>query len=225
MHAGALALSETDSKREISAAGVPIPAQDTAAGVEELKAKLSKFTYPVVLKVSSPDILHKTEAGGVKLNIGSAEEAVKAFDDIMSSCRAFKPDALIDGVLIQEMVPQGTEIIVGIKNDKQYGPMLLCGLGGVFVEVFKDAVISPCPVSVDEAKDMLSQLKAYKLLRGYRGSAPKDIDELAKLMVTVSQYAAEHKDSVSEIDLNPVFVYDEGKGVKAADALIVKYTD
>lgn len=224
-HKGTVSLSEADSKTEVSKYGVKVPQQCKAASLEELRKEIQKMAYPVVLKVDSPDILHKTEAGGVKLNIENCEAAEKAFADILTGCRAFKPDAKINGVLIQEMVPYGTEIIVGIKNDKQYGPMILCGLGGVFVEVFKDAVLSPCPINNYEAHEMLKGLKAYKLLQGYRGSKPCDIDALCELMVNLSRYAAENKDTVSEIDLNPVFVYEEGKGVKAADALIVKYID
>lgn len=218
-----VSLSESESKREISAVGIPVPWQTTASSLEELKAALADASYPLVLKVDSPDILHKTDAGGVKLNIKNEEEALAAYESIMTSCRNYNSEARIDGVLVQEMLKSGTEIIVGIKNDKQYGPMLLCGLGGIFVEVFKDAVLSPCPVSKSEALDMLSQLKAYKLLTGYRGSAPLDVDALADIMVKLSQYASDNKDTVSEIDLNPVFVYENGQGAKAADALIVKY--
>ncbi len=222
-HSGAVALSEMDSKLEINATGIPIPKQAAAANIEELCEKLNSFEYPIVLKVDSPDILHKTEAGGVVMNITTESDAVEAFQHIMSSCRSFKSDAKINGVLAQEMIPRGIEIIIGIKNDIQYGPMILCGLGGVFVEVFRDVALSPCPVSLNEAKKMLSGLKAYKLLTGYRGAIPKDVDALAQAMVAVSKYAAKNKDSVAEIDLNPVFVYDAGQGVKAADALIVKF--
>lgn len=218
-----ISLSEADSKAEIRISGIRVPKQDIAATEAELREKLSGIGYPIVLKVDSPDILHKTEAGGVVLNITSEAEAIAAYKRIMTSCRKFKPEAKITGVLIQEMVPAGTEIIVGIKNDRQYGPMLLCGLGGVFVEVFKDAALAPCPVSKYEAMEMLKSLKAYKLLKGYRGSAPCDLDALCDLMVKLSQYGAKNKDLIAEIDLNPVFVYAEGNGVIAADALIVKY--
>ncbi len=224
-HSGTTALSEKESKLEMQRLGVPVPWQSSASNMTDLKEQLKDASYPLVLKVDSPDILHKTEAGGVRLGIKDEGEAVSAFSEIMANCRSFKPEARIDGVLIQEMVPQGIEMIVGVKNDRQYGPMLLCGLGGIFVELFKDAALSPCPVTHDEALKMLESLKSYRLLTGYRGSAPKDIQALAELMVKVSQYAADNRDRVSEIDLNPVFVYEKGKGVKAADALIVKYKE
>ncbi len=216
------ALSEFDSKEEIKKYGISIPAQAVVKSAEELKVVISKdFKYPIVLKVNSPDILHKTEAGGVKLNIMSSEQAVKAYEEIMASCKAYNPNAKIDGVLVQEMVPAGTEIIIGVNNDRMFGPMILVGLGGIFVEVFKDVALYPAPLNKDEALDMLKKLKAYKLLEGYRGSAPKDIDALADLIVKVGDYAAANKDSLKELDLNPVFVYE--KGVKAVDALVVKY--
>jgi len=216
------ALSEYDSKEEIKCHGIDIPAQAIVTSKEDLKKVLAKdFTYPVVLKVNSADILHKTEAGGVKLNIASEEEALSAFDEIMQSCKAYKPDAKIDGVLIQQMVPKGTEIIIGINNDKMFGPIILVGLGGIFVELFKDVALYPAPLNKDEAMNMLKKLKAYKLLSGYRGSEPLDIDALSDLIVKVGDYAVANKDTLKELDLNPVFVYK--KGVKAVDALVVKY--
>ncbi len=216
-----VAFSEYDSKQEMIKYGVSVPAQTIAKTVDDLKN--TNMKYPLVLKVNSPDILHKTEAGGVKLNIQNEEEAIKAFNDIMSSCKAYKPDAKIDGILVQEMASKGTEIIIGVTNDKQFGPMILVGLGGVFVEVFKDSVLYPCPLAKNEAIDILKKLKSYKLLSGYRGSKPCDIDALADIMVKISNYALENKDEIKEMDLNPVFVYPEGEGVAVVDALIVKY--
>ena len=215
-------MSEFDSKEEIKKYGVSIPAQANVSTIEELAAALTNdFTYPVVLKVNSSDILHKTEAGGVKLNVQNKEEAVKAYEEIIKSCKAYSPNAKIDGILLQEMAPQGTEIIVGVNNNSLFGPMLLVGLGGIFVEVFKDVALYPAPINKEEALEMLAKLKAYKLLTGYRGSAPLDIDALADLLVSIGNYAVANKDTLKELDLNPVFVYE--KGVKAVDTLIVKY--
>lgn len=217
-------LSEYDSKEAIQEAGITIPKQAVAATKEELKALLEKeFSYPIVLKVSSADILHKTDAGGVKLSIQSEEEALKAFDDILASCKAYMPEAVIDGVLVQEMAPKGTEIIIGISSDALFGPMVLVGLGGVFVEIFKDVALYPAPMNKDEALSMLKKLKAYKLLIGYRGSKPADIDALVDTIVKVSDYAAKNKDTLKELDLNPVFVYEEGKGLNVVDALLIQY--
>lgn len=219
------ALSEFDSKAEMKAYGVSVPGQAIARSEEELKTIITEMKFPVVLKINSSEILHKTDAGGVKLNINSEEEALAAYNEILVNVAKNAPGASIDGILVQEMVKSGIEIIIGVTNDKQFGPMLLVGLGGIFVEVFKDAVLYPAPMNKKEALAMIGKLKAYKLLKGYRGSAPCDIDALADMMVKISEYAKEHKDELKEMDLNPVFVYPEGEGVCAVDALIVKYTE
>ena len=177
------------------------------------------------MKIESPDILHKTDAGGVKLNIGSEREVRDAFAQIMVNAMAYNPKADIRGVLVQPMLPQGLEVIIGVNNDAQFGPMMLVGLGGVFVEVFKDTALYPAPLDKAEALDMLAGLKACKLLNGYRGAAPRDLDALAGCLAGIAAFAAAHKDSVRELDLNPVFVYEQGQGVRIADALIVKDRD
>lgn len=222
-HTGKAALSEADSKLEMQKYGVPVPKQMIVATREELLANWDNLEAPIVLKINSPDICHKTEAGGVLLNINTKEEAAAGFDKIMTNCAAYKPSARLEGVLMQEMAPAGTEMIVGVTNDPQFGPMLLVGMGGIFVEVFKDVAVSVCPIGKTEALEMIKKLKAYKLLSGYRGSEPGDVEALAELLVKVSDYALEHKDSLAELDLNPVFVYPAGKGVKAVDALVVNY--
>ncbi len=221
-----VSLSEHVSKNELARYGINIPPQiilKPEDNQDVIKEKLALTEYPVVLKISSPDITHKTEAGGVKLNINSAEEAMDAYHEILKNCENYKPDAEIEGVMVQKMMPKGTEIIIGIQNDAQFGPQLLVGLGGIYVEVFKDISLYPCPVSKKEAECMLQQLKAYRVLTGYRGSEPVDLDALTDLMVGVSTYAIEHIHEVKEMDLNPVVVYEEGKGAVAVDALIVKY--
>lgn len=218
-----IALSEGNSKTEIAGYGVRTPKQTLVSNPAQIKGVLnSEIPFPVVMKVDSADILHKTEAGGVKLNIQSLEEAEAVYQEISDSCAAYKPEAKINGILIQEMVPSGIEMIIGVKNDKQFGPMLLVGLGGVFVEIFKDTCLYPCPLNKTEAKNMLESLKGYKLLSGYRSSKPADIEALTDLMVQISEYAVANKDVLVEMDLNPVFLYEEGEGVCAADALIVK---
>lgn len=218
-----IALSEAESKQELLPYGVRVPAQALARDARELKACLEQVGFPVAMKVESPDILHKTDAGAVQLNITSADQAEAAFHRILSNCKSYAPDARILGVMVQKMVPKGVEIILGIKNDRQFGPMLLAGLGGVFVELFKDVSLYPCPINVTEAHEMLRRLKGYRLLTGYRGSVPCDVDALADLMVKLSCYAVDHKEELAELDLNPVFVYENGQGVCVADALAVKY--
>lgn len=217
-----VAMSEYDSKLELAKQGIEIPKQKVVYSIENLTETCLEFGYPLVLKVNSKDILHKTEAGGVVLGVTSEADAIKAYEGIMKSCKEYQPDAVIDGILVQQMAKKGTEMIIGVKNDKMFGPMLLVGMGGVFVEVFKDVALTPCPINKEEAIMQLKSLKAFKLLKGYRGSKPADINALAELMVKVSNYAVENKDSLVEMDINPVFVYDEGEGVSVIDALIIK---
>lgn len=217
------AYSESRSKSEIAALGIRVPRQVSVPSAEHLAAALEGIPFPVVLKVDSPDILHKTEAGGVKLGINDISAANTAFEEIITSCRAHMPAARIDGVLVQEMVPAGVEMIVGVTRDPQFGQMLMVGLGGIFVEVFKDVAMAPCPVDRRGAEELLKQLKGYALLNRYRGAPPCDIDALADIMVKVSKYAQDNKETLAEMDLNPVFVYERGQGACVADALIVKY--
>ena len=176
----------------------------------------------VALKVQSPDILHKTEAGAVALNLASAEAVRAAYDRVLASARRHAPDARIRGVLVQPMAPPGREVILGVKRDATFGPLLMVGLGGVQVEILKDVALSPVPLGASEARDLLARLKGAPLLDAHRGTPPGDVDALVELMVRLSQFAADHADAIAEIDLNPVLVHARGKGVSVVDALIVK---
>lgn len=216
------ALSEFESKNELAAINLPIPLQKLVNHGDDLPGALEGMGYPLVLKACSPDILHKSDIGAVKLNIGDADQAVSAYAQIMSSVAEHAPDAALEGILVQEMVPQGVEMILGITSDVQFGPMVMVGLGGVFVEVFRDVALSPVPICKAEALDMIQGLRGSKLLSGYRGQVPCDVDAFADLMVAVSDYAVKNKKTLKEMDLNPVFVYPEGQGVCIGDALIVK---
>lgn len=217
-----IAMSEYDSKLELFKQGIEIPKQKVVHNMEELAVACSEFGFPLVLKINSKEILHKTDAGGVALGINNEEEAKKAYEDILKNCKEYKPNAIIDGILVQQMAKKGIEIIIGIKNDKIFGPMLLVGMGGVFVEIFKDVALTPCPINKKEAIIQLKSLKAFKLLEGYRGSKSADIDALAELMVKVSGYAVKNKETLVELDINPVFVYEKGEGICVIDALIIK---
>lgn len=216
------ALSEYSSKEELKAGGVRVPFSYVVKNEDELKMAAAEVKYPAVAKIESPDILHKSDVGGVRLNLKNAEELTKAYHEVLDNAKAHCPDARINGVLVQEMLPQGVEVIIGINNDPQFGPMILVGLGGVFVEVFKDVALYPAPLNKAEALEMIQSLKGYKMLKGYRGSKPCDVEALAEMLVTISDYAVANKDSLVELDINPVFIYEEGKGVDIADALIVK---
>lgn len=216
------ALSEHESKQELKVYGVLVPDEVIVTSKEEAAQFVKNHPGPLVMKVESADILHKSDVGGVKLNVCGPEAAEKAYEEIMESVTAKRPDAHINGILTVPMLDAGVEIIIGVNNDPQFGPMIMVGMGGVFVEVFKDVALYPAPLKEEEALEMLKSLKSFKLLNGYRGTEKCDIKALCQTIVAISNYAQANKDVLKELDINPLFVYPEGKGVGVADALIVK---
>ena len=216
------ALSEHESKQELKVYGVPVPDEVIVTSKEEAAQFAKNHPDPLVMKVESADILHKSDVGGVKLNVCGPEAAEKAYEEIMESVTAKRPDAHINGILTVPMLDAGVEIIIGVNNDPQFGPMIMVGMGGVFVEVFIDVALYPAPLKEEEALEMLKSLKSFKLLNGYRGTEKCDIKALCQTIVAISNYAQANKDVLKELDINPLFVYPEGKGVGVADALIVK---
>lgn len=216
------ALSEHESKLELKTYGVPVPDEVIVTSKEEAAQFAKNHPGPLVMKVESADILHKSDVGGVKLNVCGPEAAEKAYEEIMESVTAKRPDAHINGILTVPMLDAGVEIIIGVNNDPQFGPMIMVGMGGVFVEVFKDVALYPAPLKEEEALEMLKSPKSFKLLNGYRGTEKCDIKALCQTIVAISNYAQANKDVLKELDINPLFVYPEGKGVGVADALIVK---
>lgn len=222
---GRASLSESEAKQVIAAWGIAgpreIPTQSAGAAVEAA----DRLGYPVAIKVDSPDILHKTEAGVVRLGISNTEEVRRAYDEVIGNARRHAPTANILGVLVQEMVTGGVETIAGIKYDAQLGPMLLFGSGGVMVEVYNDAALRHCPIDKPEALAMIGEVKGAKLLRGFRGKPPADIDALADALVSISQLAVQLEGRIEELDVNPLMVLPEGRGVRALDALLVLNTE
>lgn len=222
-HTGAvIALNEADSKAVLRKWEIPVPGEVLAVSESDL-ARCTHIPYPWVMKIQSPDILHKTDLGCVRLGIASKEEAVDAYREILANAKSGKPDARIEGIVVQEMAKPGKEFIVGVSNDPQLGPMVLVGMGGVFTEVFRDVAVWPAPVNQEEAKAMLRSLRCNKLLEGYRGEPAQDVAALADVIVKVSRYAYDHRNELKEMDLNPVLVYPEGEGVCVVDALMVRY--
>jgi acyl-CoA synthetase (NDP forming) len=202
----------------IGAEGIGTLAPSRDAAVAAARA----IDGPVALKVQSPEILHKTEAGAVALDLSTPDEVAAAYDRLLASARRHAPAAQIKGVLVQPMAPPGREMILGVKRDPTFGPLLLVGLGGVHVEVLKDVALAPVPLGEAEARALLARLRGAPLLEAHRGKPSADIDALVALMVRLGQFAADPADTIAEIDLNPVIVHDAGKGVSVADALIVK---
>ncbi len=219
--AGGGSLSEYDSKALIRAFGVPTTREEIAGDAEAAVAAAERIGYPVALKVNSADILHKTEAGGIRLGLRDAAAVRTAFAEVVANARAYDADAGIDGAVVQEMVSGGVETIVGVSYDAQLGPILLFGTGGVMVEVYNDVALRLCPITRDDALEMIDEVKGARLLRGFRGAPAADVGALADVLVSVSQMAAQVEGSLGELDINPLMVLPAGLGVKAADALVV----
>lgn len=212
-------LDEAQTTTLLSAYDIPVPPNALAQTSGDAQAQARAMGFPVVLKIQSPDIAHKTETGGVVLNVG--EDGVEAaFDRIMASAKAHVPDAWIEGVLVQKMMPKGHEIVIGVTRDPDFGPLVMLGSGGIYLEVLKDVVFAPVPISPDEAKTLIGRLKTAPILQGVRGQAGGDIDALAALVSRVAELARA-EGNIDQLDLNPVFVYPAGEGVVAVDALAV----
>lgn len=223
---GRRSLSEHEAKQVLAAYGIPVTAETLVKTREELTAALRGFTFPVVLKIDSPDILHKTEARLVALDCRTPEQAHAEFERLLSRAAADFPRAMIFGVLVQEkIVGSVAECIVGMKKDPQFGPTVMFGLGGIFVEVFEDVALRVTPLTKDDAREMIRETKGFKILSGARGRPKADIAAIEDLLVKMSDLALDLEPYVAEIDLNPVMVGAEGawggRTAVAVDALIL----
>jgi acyl-CoA synthetase (NDP forming) len=218
---GGAALSEADSRRVIAAWGISGPREERASSIDAAVAAARRIGYPVALKIDSPDIPHKTEAGVVRLDLRDEAAVRAAYGEITAAAAKNAAQAKVSGVLVQEMVAGGVEVIVGVSYDPQIGPMLLFGIGGVMVEIYNDIARRRCPIGRAEALEMIDEVKGAKLLRGFRGRPPADVDALADALVRVSHLAVHLKGQLAELDINPLMVLPTGQGVKAADALVV----
>ena len=214
-------LSEDESKKLIENWGVITPQRFLTQSSDEAVEAANKLGFPVVLKVDSSEILHKTEAGVVRVNVKDDVEVRSVFNEIIDSAKKVSNAKNINGVLVEEMVTGGIEVMAGLTVDEQLGPVILFGSGGTSVEVYKDVTRRICPISKQDAFEMIDEVNASVLLKGFRGASPKDIEALAHLLVNLSQLGASLSEDVKELDLNPVMVLDKGKGVKAADALVI----
>ena len=215
-------LSEFDSKSLLREAGIALSDEVLVADKNALDAAIARIGFPLVMKIQSPDIPHKSEVGGVRVNIATKGEAFAAFQTLLENARRHRPKAAIQGVLVGPMAKKGVEIIVGTLLDATFGPMIMVGLGGVTTELFRDVVYRPAPVSAVEAAAMLAALKSAPLLSGFRGAAKTDIPALSELISQISLLAARYSAQVSEIELNPVLVHPAGHGATIVDALVVR---
>jgi acetate---CoA ligase (ADP-forming) len=215
-------LTEAQAKALLARYGVPCTSEVLVNNADEAIAAASRIGGTVALKVQSPEITHKTEAGAVALGFSGDAAIRAAYQRVVASAERAHPDAAIHGVLVQAMAPPGREMIVGITRDPTFGPMLMVGLGGVHVEVLRDIAFAPVPIGEEQALALLDQLKGAALLGGIRGAPPADRAALAELIATLSRFGADHAELIEEIDLNPVIVHPQGQGLTVVDALIVK---
>ncbi len=217
---GSLHLGEFDSLEILKAYGFKTLPMEIASSPEEAVSISQRIGYPVVMKIVSPDILHKSDAGGVKVGLEEEEDIRDAFNKIVENAKKYKPDAQIRGVLVQKMASKGVEVILGAMRYPRFGPLVMFGFGGIFVEVFRDVSFRLAPFTRGDARRMIKGIKAYKLLKGFRGQPPCDIEELERLLVIMSHMMVNHPE-IKEMDINPLIVHPEGEGATVADCRII----
>ncbi len=211
-------LTEFESKRILKQAGIPVVETKLAETQREAVSLSRKMGFPVALKIASPDVIHKSDSGGVRLSLNSVAEVKKAYDEILKKVGRQHPRAVIHGVSIQKMARPGTEVIVGVSKDPQFGPVVMFGLGGIFVELLKDVSFRVIPVERRDAQEMIKEIKGYPLLEGYRGKEPANIPALVEIILKLSRWI-EQNPQIKELELNPIFAYRD-KAV-AVDARII----
>jgi acyl-CoA synthetase (NDP forming) len=213
--------NEYHAKQALAAAGICVPREEIVTSAEEAVRCASTMGYPVVLKIVSSDIPHKTEAGGVALNLHDAGAVRDAYARILENVSRHAPDAHVEGVLVAPMVRGGTELIAGVSRDPVFGPVVMVGMGGIYAEVLKDVSVQAAPVSEAEALDMIRSLKMFPLLDGARGQIKADVAAAARTVARLSEFACRHAGDVAEIDMNPILVKPQGEGVVVLDALMI----
>jgi len=219
------ALNETQSKAMLAAYGLPMVDERTVASADAAAEAANGIGYPVVMKIVSADILHKSEIGGVILNVQDADAASEAFGTLMDRAKQHAPNAHVDGIMVAPMIDDGVETIMGVVRDPVFGPTVMFGLGGVFVEVLKDVTFRVAPFGVDIAHEMIGEVKGRAMLDGVRGAPPSDVDALAEALAKLSAFAAANADTLETADVNPFLVRPKGKGAVAVDALVIGRTD
>jgi acyl-CoA synthetase (NDP forming) len=215
---GRKALLETEAKAICIEYAIPVTTFKMAKSEEEAAEFAGQIGFPVVLKIVSPDILHKSDAGGVMVNLKNTAEVRSAYEKILENAKKYNSAAKIVGVLVQEMAPQSTEVIVGAIKDPQFGQTLMFGLGGIFVELLNDVTFRVAPITQEDAHEMVIKVKAYPLLKGYRNTPPADIDAIINVLLNTSKLVMDYPE-IKELDLNPIMAYE--KGAKTVDARII----
>jgi acetate---CoA ligase (ADP-forming) len=216
---GKTVLGEQDGHRLLQYYGFDAPEMKVATSEAEAVEIAKEIGYPVVMKIVSPQILHKMDVGGVKVNISTPEAVKESFAMIMASARKARPEAQLQGVLVQKMVPPGQEVILGVSRHPGFGHLIMFGLGGIYVELFKNVTFKLAPIGRNNARRMIQRIKGFEILNGFRGKPKADIEKLEKLIVGLSHMVTNHP-QIKELDINPLFVHEEGKGATLADIII-----
>ena len=211
-------LNEVESKEVLREAGIDTTEAYMAGSKDEAVETAKKIGFPVVLKVMSTQIVHKSDIGGVKLGLNDESEVASAYDEVMAAVKSKEPSAKIDGVSVQGMARPGTEVIMGMSKDPQFGPVLMFGLGGILVEVLKDVSFRIVPLARRDAREMIKEIKGYPILEGYRGQEPANLEKLEDALLKLSEFVEAHSE-IKEIDLNPIFAYSDG--LTAVDARVI----
>jgi len=211
-------LLETEAKELLREYGIPVPDFKLIKSEDEIVGLAKEINFPIVMKIVSPDIIHKTDAGGVKVGIKDEKEAKAAYQDIIYKVKKYKKEAKISGIIAYSMIPQGTEIIIGIMKDPHFGPVIMFGLGGIFVEILKDISFRILPLEERDAEEMISEIKGYQILKGIRGETPKDVKSIRDVLMKISQLVMDNPE-IKEIDLNPVFLFNQG--LQVVDARMI----
>ncbi len=225
LETGDKSLSEHQSKALLDLYGIPVTREQIVQSPHEALRFAAEIGFPVVLKIDSPDILHKSEADAIRLGVSSKEEIFQVYDELLENAQKYNPNARINGVSVQEMVQEGCEVMIGMTQDTLFGPTVAFGLGGIFVEALKDISLRVVPLTKADAQNMVCEIKGYEILKGFRGKNRADVEAVIDVLMKISKLAEDWKDRISEIDINPLIVFDEGFGVKALDALIVLKPD
>jgi acetyltransferase len=222
--AGRLKLNEMEARQVVAAYGLKLPKSYLAFSADQAVDFAREIGYPLVMKIISPDILHKSDMGGVVVGVKNEKEVRHTYQDILLRARRYMADADIWGVAVQEMVEKGKEVILGVTKDPTFGHMIMFGLGGIYVEVLKDVQFGIAPITPSQAREMILGLRSFPLFAGVRGEEASDIDAMVDCLLRISQMVTDLPQIV-ELDINPLFAYENGKGVMAVDARIVVASD
>ncbi|MEM1574340.1 MAG: acetate--CoA ligase family protein [Nitrososphaerota archaeon] len=198
-----------ESKEILYNYDIPISKHYLLRNLKDIDKALKEISFPIALKISSPQIIHKTDIGGIKLNINSKKELIKAYNDMIFNIKRKFPNILIEGILIEEMIKKGIEIIIGGIQDSVFGPCIMFGLGGIFVEVYNDTSFRACPLSFNDALEMIMEIKGFPILKGIRGEKPINIEELCNIIIKLSDLMIKYENLISEFDINPIIASSE----------------